>query len=36
MLGHAELGAVGHSIQETLNTLLAVLHPALLPDDPEG
>ena len=34
MLGHAELGAIGHSIQETLNILLAVLHPALLPDDP--
>lgn len=28
------LGAVGYSIQETLNILLAVLHPALLPDDP--
>lgn len=34
MLGHAGLGAIGYSIQEALNILLAVLHPALLPDDP--
>lgn len=32
-LGHAGLGAIGYSIQETLNILLAVLHPALLPAD---